>query len=131
MLIEHSLESLAIARADRVEERRHVRGSAGHVFVQRSPAREAVLARDRELGVGELSAGILGAQLIELLLGGLAIPFEMRTTCTTACRIGTRGLRFGHGGPSFSIRPGVRESRAERRLCFDEKSGGKIPSRGP
>src|SRR5438270_8119938 len=85
-----------------------------HVRLERAPAREAVLLRELELGVGELRVGVRLPQLLETSLGLLAEPVEVG-------RVGKRQRSrrvlalFGHETPSFLgesasplMTPGVR-----------------------
>ena len=72
--------------------------------LQRAPARKAVVPGDRELGLVQPGRGVARAQFVELLLGGLLQPVDMR--------LSRKCLR--HDAPSFSA-PGVRVSRARKK----------------
>ena len=97
---EQAIHGCRLAGADRGEEPDHrvrlrSRVAAIHLGAERAPAREAVLARDRELGLGEPGGAIRPAQLLEPVLGELLEVLEA----------GTIGER--HGAPPFHV-PGVR-----------------------
>src|SRR5262244_2520003 len=82
-----------------------------------SPAREAVLPRHGELGVGQLSGGVCALVVVEAVPGELLQILEVGT------------IRQGHGAPSFLV-PGVRD--VGRKVVMSIRSAGWFnPSRGP
>jgi hypothetical protein len=98
---EQAVHGGLLAGADRGEEPDHRVGlgrgeTAIHLGAQRAPAREAVLARDRELGLGEPSGAIRAVQLLEPVLGELLQVLEAGT------------IGKGHDAPPFHV-PGVRD----------------------
>jgi hypothetical protein len=73
-----------LAALDRREQRGHTPGPLGasrrvEVSAERAPAREAVLPRDRELGVGQTGARVRPAQFLEPILGELLEVLEAGT----------------------------------------------------
>src|SRR5262249_50073030 len=85
-----------LAALDRREQLLHAGGALGErptiqVSPQRAPAREAVLARDRALGLGHGGRRPPAAQLYEAVLGQLLQELQ----------VGTIGER--HDAPSFHV----------------------------
>ena len=143
MLLEQLAHRARIAALDRALEsldRRTLRGDVlFDVVAKLPPAREAVLAREHELGVGERQlrlvrklgphAGdgfaVAAAECPKELLGELLLLVEVR-----ACRKGATECGR-HGAASFDV-AGVRAS-ARKRSCRSGNSlpGGRSPFRGP
>src|SRR5215470_1161994 len=82
-----------------------------------SPAREAVLSRHGELGVGQPGRGVGALQVVEPVLGELLQVLEIGT------------IRQGHDAPSFHV-PGVR-GVGRKVVTSISLAGGFDPSRGP
>ena len=81
---EQAIHGGLLAGADRGEEPDHRVGlgnreAAIHLGAQRAPAREAVLARDRELSLGEAGGVIRATHLLEPVLGELLEVLEAGT----------------------------------------------------
>src|SRR5882757_9405776 len=80
------------------------RGDGIDMRLEGTPALEAIIIGDRELGLMQLGIGLRNVQLDKPMLGGFLKPIE----------IGIRGQRLRHGTPSFSA-PGDRNSRARKK----------------
>jgi hypothetical protein len=72
--------------------------------LERTPALEAIIVGNGELGVMELCFRLRSAQSRKPLLGGFSQPIE----------IGIRGQGLRHDTPSFPV-PGDRNSRARKK----------------
>src|SRR3954447_26626481 len=91
--------------------------------LERTPALEAILAREGELRIGQPRRGLVLAELRQMLLRMLAEPFEAGGVWEYARGRGPGGL-VGHDSPSSRERPGlsvapVRGWARDRRFVDD------------
>jgi hypothetical protein len=82
-----------------------------------TPTGEAIFARERELGGGELGLRALPAQRLEPLLGFVLEVLEARAFGQSAGAMRGRTRIVGHGKPSFRRRPVSASIGQEVRLC--------------